>query len=349
MLGITFYVMNKIDGVIPPDIPPYHSFGLYYDATPKQRAKMWWGCLENIARIHKLNWKALGLAFLGVPGGGTDPLDRGLDYWERYLDWVMKEQGEPQPILRAALKWLKENCHVPDRVSLCWGDCRMGNAIYRRGDFDVLGILDWEMAYLGDPESELGWFLFTDWQHSEGYGIPRLEGTPGREETIQRYEELTGWKVKHMFYQDVLAALRYGMVTLRTTKNFKKLGIPLQADAETNNPSTQTLAKLLDLPAPGAPLREITKINDVTVTVQFYFTGPGGGDWYLVCDKGKASRHEGTVENPNATMTISAEDWAAIQRGDMERMHAWASGRLKMEGDITLLMQLEEVITKLGG
>ena len=350
LLGTSFYVMSKIDGVIPPDYPPYHSFGVYYDATPEQRARIWWGCLENLVRIHKLDWKALGLSFLGSPGGGTDPLDRQLNWWEGYMDWVLKEGGEPQPILRAALQWLKENRYVPDRVSLCWGDCRMGNTIYRRSDFAVLAILDWEMAYLGDPESELGWLILLDWVSSEGYGIPRLEGTPGREETIQRYEELTGWKVKHMFYQDVMAALIYGALISRTTKNLKKLGVPVPDDSETNNPCTQRLANLLDLPAPGgAPLRQITKTEEVTVTVQFHLTGPGGRDWYLVCDKGKASRREGIIENPNCTMTVSAEDWEAIQRGEMERMHAWTAGKLKMEGDITLLMQLEEVITKLGG
>lgn len=58
------------------------------------------------------------------------------------------------------------------------------------------------------------------------------------------------------------------------------------------------------------------------MTVQFHLTGPGGSDWYLVSDKGKASRHEGTAENPNVTVTISAEDWAAIQMRELDRIHA---------------------------
>jgi len=347
LLGAQFYLMGKIDGVIPPDYPPYHSFGLYYDATPGQRAKMWWGCLECIAKIHRLDWKSLGLSFLGVPKGGTDPLDRELDYWEGYLNWAKEDPEEPQPILEAALKWLRENHYVPEHVTLCWGDCRMPNTIYSRGDFDVLAILDWEMAYLGDPESELGWYSFLDWQMSEGSGIPILEGTPGSEETIQRYEELTGWKVKRMLYQDVLAALRYGVIFLKIQKNFGKLGVARPSeDIETNNICTRRLASLLDLPAPGPPERQLTRIEDVTVTVQFHLTGPGGSDWYIVSDKGKGSRHEGTVENPNVTMTISAEDWAAIQSGEMDRIHAWTGGKLKIDGDMGLLMQLEPIIAQ---
>ena len=346
LLGVPFYLMGKIDGVIPPDIPPYHSFGLYYDATPEQRAKMWWGCLEKIARIHKLDWKALGLSFLGVPGGGTDPLDRELKYWEGYLDWVMEKPGEPQPILRAALKWLQENRYMPDRVSLCWGDCRMGNTIYRRSDLDVLGILDWEMAYLGDPESELGWFMLRDWVNSEAFGIPRLEGSPGKEETIRRYEQLTGWKVKHMLYQDILAVLRHGALLVRHMKNFRKLGT-MPPEAETNNYCTQRLAELLNLPAPGAQLRQTTNIEDMAVTMQIHLTGPGGSDWYLVSDKGQVSRHEGTIDNPTIKVTISAKDWAAIQRGDMKRIHAWTSGKFKVEGDMNLFSRLEEFMNKL--
>lgn len=210
-----------------------------------------------------------------------------------------------------------------------------------------LGGNDWEMAYLGDPESELGWYFFLDWQMSEGSGIPILEGTPGREDTIQRYEELTGWKVKHMLYQDVLAALRYGVIFLKIQKNFGKLGVARPSeDIETNNICTRRLASLLDLPAPGPPERQLTRMEDVTVTVQFHLTGPGGSDWYIVSDKGKGSRHEGTVENPNVTMTISAKDWAAIQSGEMDRIHAWTGGKLKIAGDMGLLMQLEPIIAQ---
>jgi aminoglycoside phosphotransferase (APT) family kinase protein/putative sterol carrier protein len=347
ILGAPFYLMGKIDGVIPPEYPPYHSFGVYFDATPQQRAKMWWGTLEAIVKVHKLDWESRGFSFLGVPKSGTDPLDRQLDYYEKYLDWVKDDPQESQPILEAALNWLKKNRYIPERVTLCWGDCRMPNTIYSRDNFDVLGILDWEMAYLGDPQSDLGWFLFLDWQHSEGYGIPRLEGSPGREETVQRYQELTGWKVKDLFYNDVLAALESGVIMLKVFKNFKKLGVALPGeDVELNNPCTQRLASLLDLPAPGAPKREMTRIEEVTVTVQFHLTGPGGSDWYLVSDRGKGTRHKGTVENPNATLTVSAEDWAAMQRGEIDRLHAWTSGKLKIEGDMTLLLQLEDLISK---
>ena len=346
VLGTPFYVMGRIDGVIPPEYPPYHSFGVYYDATLQQRAKMWWGSLEAMAKVHLLDWKGLGLSFLGIPKGGTGPLDRQLEYWERFLNW---RKEEPQPILEAALNWLKEKRYTPRHVTLCWGDARMPNTIYSP-DGDVLGVLDWEMAYLGDPESDLGFFLFLDWQHSEGYGIPRLDGSPGKEETVQHYQDLTGWRVENLLYNEVLAAFRAALVILSVFKNFRKLGVALPAeDIELNNPCTQRLAELLNLPAPGEATRETTRIEDVTVSVQFHITGPGGGDWYLVSDRGQGTRYGGAVDNPDATLTVSAEDWDAIQRGELDRLHAWTSGKLKIDGDMTLLLQLEDMISKFSG
>jgi len=346
VLGVPFYLMEKLGGVLIRDFPPYHSFGHYYDATPEKRARIWWASMETIAKVHTLDWTRLGLSFLGVPEDGTGPIDREIEYWEEYLNWAKEE---PQPIFEATLDWLKENRYTPEHVTLCWGDCRIGNMIYNL-DGDVVGALDWEMAYLGDPVSDLTFFLVSDWMGSEAFGVPRLDGTPGREEAIQHYQELVGWKVENLFYQEVMTALRIGIVVLKVQKNMKKLGIVVPGeDIDTNNAYTQKLAGMLDLPAPGPPLRPVTWVEEVTATVQFHLTGSGGGDWYVVCDRGQGTRHEGTVQNPDCILTVAAEDWAAIQRGEIDRLRAWSDGKLKIDGDITLLLQLENVLSKIGG
>ena len=345
LLGSPFYVMAKLKGVVPPEFPPYHTFGLYFNAAPQQRAKMWWGTLENMARVHMLDWSKLGFSFLGVPKPGMGPVDRQLEYLDMYLNWM--KQGDPQPTLEAGLQWLKNNRYAPEKVSVCWGDPRLPNTMYNEGTFDVVAILDWEMSFLGDPEADLAWFLFCDWQHSDGYGFPRTEGSPSREETVKRYEELTGRKVKNLFYQEVVAALYFGIVMAQIFKNFRKMGIAIPGNAsEINTVGHQRLASLLNLPAPGDPAREMTRVDQIAVTIQFRLTGPGGSDWYLVCDKGVATKFDGCVENPNCTMIISAEDWGKMQRGELEKIKAWTDGKLKIEGDMTLLMQMEDTISK---
>jgi putative sterol carrier protein len=113
-----------------------------------------------------------------------------------------------------------------------------------------------------------------------------------------------------------------------------------------NTVGHQRLASLLNLPAPGEPARPSTRVDQVSVTVQFRFTGPGGCEWYLLCDKGKATKFDGCAENPNCTLIVSAEDWDKMLRGELEKFKAWTDGKLKIEGDMNLFMQLEDTISK---
>ncbi|MBM3133034.1 MAG: hypothetical protein FJZ95_08395, partial [Chloroflexi bacterium] len=348
LLGTPFYIMGRINGSVPSEFPPYHSFGLCYDATPEKRARMWWSTLEAVAGLHKLDWRKLDFSFLGIPPSGTGPLDQVLAYWEKYFEWTKESPDESHPTFEAARDWLRANRYAPEHVSVCWGDARLPNAIYSP-DGEVLGLLDWDAAHLGDPESDLAFILTLDHLLGEGTGVPRLPGFPNKEETVRRYEELTGRKVKHLFYNEVLAAYTSGLTILKVQKNLKKIGIVLPGDdPERDNFSTRYLAGLLGLAMPGAATAEVRRIEDVMAVVQFRLTGPSGRDWYLVSDKGKVTRHNGVAPNPDATVTASAEDWAAIQRGELKRFHAWTSGKLTITGNNSLVQQLEDTIGKLG-
>jgi aminoglycoside phosphotransferase (APT) family kinase protein/putative sterol carrier protein len=345
ILGSSFYIMDRVEGEIPPEVPPYHAFGMMFDSTPERRERIWWNGLDALVRVHALDWRKLGLSFLGEPAGGTGPIDRQLDYYAAYLEWV--KEKEAQPTLDASLKWLRDNRYEPKRVTLCWGDSRLPNQVFR--DDRVAAVLDWEMAWLGDPEADLAWWIFLDWQGCVGYGIPRLEGFPSAEETVRRYEELSGAKVEHAFYNEVFAAFRFGVILARVAHVMAEAGMRVSTpDFSTNNVCTQRLADLLHLPPPGEQRREMTDIKKVTVRVQFHLTGPGGSDWYLVSEGGEGTRHAGVADRPDVVLTATAADWTAIRAGEIDRTQAFLGGKLKIEGDLTLLMQLEDVITRLG-
>jgi len=349
VIGVPFFLMKKLEGDVPQDYPSYHGSGMYFEARPETRKRMWWGTLDALVKLHKLDWRGLGLDFVGAPDPGTDPVDRQLIYWESYLNgWIKDSPEESHPTMEATLTWLKENRYEPRRVVLCWGDARIGNTLYSLTDRHVQAIMDWEMAFIGDPEADLAWTFTLDRQASKGFGLPRLEGTPTEEEIIHRYERLTGWKVENLFFNEVMATFRYGLTAIASMKNLRSKGIPIEDELLLNNFATQHLAKVLSLPSPGPDqyAEEKADITQLTVSVQFFFTGPDGYDWYLVSDKGNVSRHPGTVENPDCIVKVSIEDWREIQSGYLNSLDAWSSGRLLTEGDIGLLSLLEEAISK---
>jgi aminoglycoside phosphotransferase (APT) family kinase protein len=248
VLGAPFYVMERVAGRIPTDNPPYHVGGWVTELRPEQRAELWWSGLDVLARIHRLDWRALGFGFLDAPERGATPLEQQLAYYAGYLAWGAR--GRPQPTCESALEWLRAHRPKDEPVALCWGDARIGNMIFDAGR--CAAVLDWEMVSLGNPEQDLGWWLFIDRHHSEGLNAPRLEGFPGRDESVGRWEEATGLRAQHLEYYEVFAAFRFSVIMIRLAQQLVEYGLlPEASDFETNNIPSRLLARLLDLPAPG--------------------------------------------------------------------------------------------------
>ena len=239
VLGNPFYVMGRVDGRIPDDNPTYHMGGWMTEVSPEERAAVWWSGVETMARIHRLDWRALAL--LREPSGGRTPLEALLDECERYLRWISEGERSRYPLSEAALAWLRE--HRPrgsEPTALCWGDSRLGNMIFREGR--CVAVLDWEMATLGNPAQDLAWWLFFDEHHSAGAGVPRLAGLPGREETIARYREWSGINPQDLEYYDLLACFRFSIILARLGRQFREYGVmPAEADFDRNNTCTRML------------------------------------------------------------------------------------------------------------
>jgi aminoglycoside phosphotransferase (APT) family kinase protein len=111
---------------------------------------------------------------------------RELGYWEGVLD---SDELIPQPVMRAAIRWLRRNPPPPaQKISVVHGDFRTGNFLYDEGGC-IHGILDWEMAHLGDPLEDLGWSLnrVWCWAHDERRG-----GLIPREDAIRIWEKASG-------------------------------------------------------------------------------------------------------------------------------------------------------------
>jgi aminoglycoside phosphotransferase (APT) family kinase protein len=249
VLGGEFIVMEQVDGRVPADDPPYTVEGWVVDLAPSDQALLYDNALQALARLHTLDWHAAGFDALDRDPAAAPGLDQQLAYWERTYTWAA--DGEPNPTVDGAFDWVRE--HRPlsdDRLVVCWGDARLGNILFA-DDLSVAALLDWEMATLGSPELDLGWWLFLIRNHTDGIGAPLPAGFPSREATVARYEELTGNTVEHLDFYEVFAALRLAIIMHRAGNLMISFGLlPPGAPMRLNNPITQLLAETLELPAP---------------------------------------------------------------------------------------------------
>jgi hypothetical protein len=162
--------------------------------------------------------------------------------------------GSPRPSSQAA-EWLR-TIYQPEHLCLCWGDSRLSNILYGP-EFEVAAVVDWEIAYIGDHEADLAWLLFTDWGLSEYQGLPRLDGTPGREETIERYQQLTGLPVRNLRFNEVLAAVALACPVTRLETKFREDGLLTDGGLVGFCVERSAIARLTARSRRGAVIREV--------------------------------------------------------------------------------------------
>ncbi len=240
VLGTAFYIMKRADGRVPPDMPPYNMDGwMLNDIGPEQRATMWNAGVETMGRFHRQtrDYRALGFEHLEQPELGDTPLQQQLAYWENYMEWAL--EGAEHSICGPALEWLKANQPAEEEYGLCWGDSRIGNMLFA-DDGSVSAVLDWEMITIGNPVQEVAWWNYLDYFFSDGLGMARLEGLPSYEETLERWQEASGFSAEHYRYYWVFAGLRYGLILSRIMK------AQGQDDQIQENFATNVLAKVME-------------------------------------------------------------------------------------------------------
>ncbi|HLS98318.1 MAG: phosphotransferase family protein [Porticoccaceae bacterium] len=248
VLGAPFLVMERVPGRIVSQNPNYNRAGWLADLPLAERHRVWKVGIENMADIHRVDWRQ-GFEFLHDPGKGQPGLDQYLANLGDWLDWA--RAGRPWPVLEAAMAHLRDNRPANPAVNVLWGDPIPANTLFD-DQGNVVATIDWEMAALGPGEIDLAWWLFFDNLFSAGFGVPRLEGLPSREESIAIYEARVGRKVGDMHYYDVLSTLRMAIVSARQVDRQIALG-NLAADnsAHINNPTAAHLATLIGAPVPA--------------------------------------------------------------------------------------------------
>ena len=238
VLGRPFYVMDRVDGDIPPDNLPYSMEGFLLEAPPEQQRRLYDSTLDVLAGLHRLDADACGFGFLDRPSFGKTGLDQQLGEWTAYLDWVTQRGRSPHPVPEAAAERLRKTMpSAPPPTGLSWGDSRIGNVIYR--DFEAVAVLDWEMAGLAPGEVDLGWFFLMHRFFTAGIGVADLPGFPPEDEGAAAYEQRLGRPIADLEWYVLFAAFRYAAILIRVYQK-------MSPDApDEDNLAVQLLASLL--------------------------------------------------------------------------------------------------------
>lgn len=205
VLGCDFYVMERIDGFIPRARLPE---GMKLDAA--QTRQLCLNVLDKLVALHRVDFRGVGL----------DALSKGPGYPRRQVegwsDRYLKARTWNVPTFRRVREWLK--VHTPEDVGTCviHGDWRFDNVVLDRTDpTRVVGVLDWELATVGDPLMDLGSAL-AYWVHADDNPLMRmtrrqpthLPGMLRREEVVAYYLQKSGLKTDNWAFYEVFGLFR---------------------------------------------------------------------------------------------------------------------------------------------
>ncbi|MGA5463816.1 phosphotransferase family protein [Mycobacterium sp. NPDC050041] len=228
VLGTPFFLMDHVEGIVPPDVMPY-TFGgnWFFDAPAEKQRELQNRTIEVLAKLHAVPQPEQTFGFLAEKAPQRNALRRNLDWLTSWYAFAVPDIGRSELIERA-LAWLEE--HWPTEVAdadpvLVWGDARIGNVLYE--DFRPVAVLDWEMATLGPREMDLAWMIFAHMVFQELTGLAGLPGMPDfmREADVKAtYTELTGVPVGDLQWFYVYSAVIWACVFMRTSARRVRFG-----------------------------------------------------------------------------------------------------------------------------
>lgn len=229
LIGSPFYVMEKLTGVILRRDPPK---GLVY--SPDEARRLCHNLFDTQIKLHLLDYKAAGLDDLGKPEGYVARQIKG--WCERFE----KAWTDDVPRCEQVIAWLKANepADCP-RSALIHNDYRFDNVVLSPADnMSIIGVLDWEMATLGDPLMDLGsslayWVEPGDEPRMQSLRMQpsQLPGMMTRQEIVEYYSKQTGIEVKNADYYYVFGLFRLGVIAQQIYYRWKM--------GQTKNPRVQ--------------------------------------------------------------------------------------------------------------
>ena len=209
ILGAPFYLTEPIRGIILHKDPPE---GLTF--SPDVARRLSESFVDNLARLHGLDCKAIGLGDLGKPQGYLERQVRG------WIDRYHGSQTHTLPEVERISAWLIERMPPMGEATLIHNDYKYDNMVLDPDDVTkIIGVLDWEMCTIGDPLSDLGTALayWVDAKDSDDLRQVRwcpsnYPGSLTRAQLVERYARATGRDVSSMTFYLAFARFKVAVI-----------------------------------------------------------------------------------------------------------------------------------------
>lgn len=217
VLGTPFFLMDRIDGVVPQDVLPYN-FGdnWLHDASREDQRRLQDNSVAILAQLHAIPDAAATFGFLEPHHDGATLLEKNLARTQAWYDFAVPDIGR-SPLVERALAWLHEHLPETDEAVLCWGDSRIGNMMYR--DFEPVAVLDWEMAAIGPRELDVSWMAFAHSVFESITGMMEMPGMPHfmhEDDLKAEYERVSGVALGDLGWYHVYNGVQWCIVFMRT-------------------------------------------------------------------------------------------------------------------------------------
>lgn len=217
VLGAPFYLMDRAKGVILRAKPPKG-----VDLSPEVMRGLSKAAVNNLVDLHQIDLEATGLINFGKPEGYVK---RQVEGWiKRYY----KAQTDDIAHMDQLAEWLKANQAESGRTTLIHNDYKYDNMVLNPDDLtEIIAVLDWEMATIGDPLMDLGtslayWCEETDNAVFRQFNLSWLPGNFTRQEVVDYYAEKTGISTQHILFNYAFGLFKLGVIGQQIYARYKK-------------------------------------------------------------------------------------------------------------------------------
>jgi aminoglycoside phosphotransferase (APT) family kinase protein len=209
VLDAPFYLMEPIRGIIlRRELPPRMVLS---PATARRLSEAF---LDNLVRLHGLDFEKIGLGDLGKPQGYFERQVKG--WIERYHNSATHNLPEVERISA----WLKQHIPASSDATLIHNDYKYDNVVLDSNDITkIVGVLDWEMCTLGDPLSDLGTTLAYWTEPGDPDDLQEICSTPTtipgtltRAQLAQRYAQATGRGIHNIVFYLAFARFKVAVI-----------------------------------------------------------------------------------------------------------------------------------------